>query len=97
MMGIPMNHNAFVYGDNQSVLWNTTCPDSILKKKMMSVCYHFVREGCAADEWRTSYCKTTWNPADLLTKSLPSGDNRKRKVRFLMYDIYPEGDEYIND
>ena len=33
MMGIPVNNPAFVYGDNQSVLWNTTDPDSTLKKK----------------------------------------------------------------
>ena len=37
MMGIPMTHGAFVYGDNQSVLWNTTCPDSVLKKKAISL------------------------------------------------------------
>ena len=97
MMGIPMTHNAFVYGDNQSVLWNTTCPDSVLKKKSNSIAYHYVREGCAADEWRTSYCRTTWNPADLLTKCLSHGDNRKRKIRFLMYDIYPTKDECWNN
>lgn len=90
MMGIPMTHNAFIYGDNQSVLWNTSCPDSILKKKNYGCYYHYIREGCASKTWRTSYMVTTsWNPSDLLTKCLPTGENRYRKVRFIMYNIYP--------
>ena len=58
MMGIPLTHNAFIYGDNQSVLWNTTCPDSVLKKKNHSISFHYIREGCAASEWKTSYTNT---------------------------------------
>ena len=92
-MGIPLTHNAFIYGDNQSVLWNTTCPDSVLKKKNHSISFHYIREGCAASEWRTSYTNTAWNPSDLLTKCLPAGENCYRKVRFIMYDIYPTPDE----
>ena len=90
MMGIPVNNPAYIYGDNQSVLWNTTVPDSMLKKKSNAIAYHFVREGVARDEWRTAYIKTNLNPADLMTKALPSGENRKQKVRLIMYDIYPE-------
>ena len=89
-MGIPISNPCFVYGDNQSVLWNTTIPDSVLRKKTSSVAYHFVREGVSNDEWRTAYIKTAENPSDLLTKSLPCGINRKRKVRQILYDIYPE-------
>ena len=90
MMGIPVNNPVFLYGDNQSVLWNTSVPDSMLKKKSNSIAYHFVREGVAKDEWRTSYVKTTLNPADLFTKALRSGLDRRRKVRMILYDIYPE-------
>ena len=36
MMGIPVTGPAYVYGDNQSVLANTTIPDS------QSIAYHFV-------------------------------------------------------
>ena len=93
MMGIPMTHGVFVYGDNQSVLWNTTYPDSVLKKKSNSVAYHFVREGCSVNEWKTTYCHTAWNPSDLLTKCLSNGVDRRRKIRFIMYDIYPEKHE----
>ena len=76
-MGIPVNGPAYIYGDNQSVLANTTIPDSTLKKKSQSIAYHFVCEGSARDEWRTSYVNMNDNEADLLTKQLPSGDKRK--------------------
>ena len=88
MMGIPMDEPTFVYGDNQSVLANTSNPDSQLKKKSISIAYHFVREGCARDEWRTAYINTKSNPADLLTKPLPSGELRKTFVRMLLHHIY---------
>ena len=42
MMGIPIIGPAFVYGDNQSVLANTTIHDFTLKKKSQSIDYHFV-------------------------------------------------------
>lgn len=89
-MGIPVSYPCFIFGDNQSVLWNCTVPESMLKKKTSSVAYHFVREGVSRDEWRITYVKTDANPADLCTKSLPAGSNRKRKVRAILYDIYPD-------
>ena len=90
MMGIPVNNPCFIYGDNQSVLWNTTVPESTLRKKSSSVAYHCVREGVSRDEWRTTYIKSADNPSDFLTKPLPAGTNRYKKVRMVLYDIYPE-------
>ena len=74
MMGIPCSDPTFIYGDNQSVLANTRKPDSVRKKKSNSIAYHFIGEGCAKDEWRMTYINTHLNPADLLTKPLPSGE-----------------------
>jgi len=71
---------AYIYGDNQSVLANTSRPESTLKKKSNSICYHFVREGCARDEWRTSYVNTHDNVSDLLTKPLPSEGRSARSL-----------------
>ena len=51
MMGILCEDPTFIYGDNQSVLANTTVPDLTLKKKSQSSAYHFFREGAAQDEW----------------------------------------------
>jgi hypothetical protein len=50
MMGITVDEPAFVFGDNQSVLANTTDPSSTLKKKSNAIAYHIVREGCVRDK-----------------------------------------------
>ena len=73
MMGIPVEGPAFIFGDNKSVLANSSLPNSVLQKKSNSIAYHFVREGSAKDEWRTTYVPTTDNVADLLTKPLCGG------------------------
>ena len=57
MMDILCEDPTFVYGDNKLVLANTSIPGSKLKKKMNSLSYHFTREGCAHDEWRTAKLK----------------------------------------
>ena len=59
MMGIPINNTVFTYGDNQSVLWNTVVPDSIINKKYSSVAYHFDIEVVASKELITGYIKTS--------------------------------------
>ena len=91
MMGIPCELPAFVYGDNKSVLSNTSVPDSTLKKKSNSIAYHFIREGCARDEWRMAYVNTHDNPADLLTKPLSSGEKRVGFVRMILHYIFGGG------
>jgi hypothetical protein len=58
---------------NKSVLYNTTMPDSTLKKKSQSIVYHFVREGAARDEWRIPYVNTHDNDANLLTDTHERG------------------------
>ena len=88
MMGIPCEDPAYIQGDNQSVLANTSIPDSVLKKKSQSLAYHYVREGCARNEWLTTYISTNENMADLLTKPLPFGEKRKGFVRNLLHHIY---------
>jgi hypothetical protein len=93
MMGIPVTGPAYVHGDNQSVLANTTVPDSILKKKSQSIAYHFVQEGVANDEWRTVYINTHNNPADLLTKPLPAGMKRTKFVRMILHHIFRSSDQ----
>jgi hypothetical protein len=87
MMGIPMQDPTYVYGDNKSVLCNTTLPESTLKKKSNSIAYHFVRDGTARDEWRITYVNTHSNPSDLMTKSVPGGEKRQVLVRMIMWDI----------
>ena len=87
MMEMPCEGSSCVHGDDQSVLCNTTIPDSTLKKKSQSIVYHLIREGVARDEWRTTHANTLLNEADLLTKKL-SGDNRKGFVRMILHHIF---------
>ena len=85
MMGIPVEFPTYVFGDNQSVLSNTSQPHSVLKKKSSSIAYHFVREGVAKDEWRTTYLSTHHNPADMLTESLQNGEKRRRFMSYVLH------------
>lgn len=80
MMGIPCELPSFVFGDNQSVLTNSTMPTLVSKKKSSSVAYHFVREGVAANEWRLTCVSTHENVADLFTKSIR---NHKKQMKFI--------------
>ena len=50
MMGINIPEPTFIFGDNQSVLANTTKPHSTLKKKSLLITYCFIREGVAKDK-----------------------------------------------
>ena len=61
MMGIRCDECCYIFGDNQSMLVNSSMPDSMLRKKSNSVAYHFVREGTARDEWRCTYVKSEHN------------------------------------
>ena len=85
MFGIPVEHPAHVFGDNQSVLSNSSNPHSVLKKKSSSIAYHFFREGVAKNEWRTTYLNTHLNPADLCAKSLPGGEKRTRFTGYFLH------------
>ena len=50
MVGIPFSDSCFVYGDDNSILYNTKLPESTLKNKSNSIAYHAVREGVANGE-----------------------------------------------
>ena len=84
MMGIPVDLPTFVYADNKSVIVNSSVPESTLKKKSNIIAYNFVREGCAADEWRITYINTNDNPSDMMTKCLAPGEKQEKFVRMLL-------------
>ena len=90
MTGIACNTPAYIYGDNHSVLANTTMPHSMLKKKSNSIAYHFVREGSARDEWRTTYINTHENRSDILTKPLSFGAKRTKFCGMLLHHLVPD-------
>ena len=86
MFRILVDEPAYVYGDNRSVLANTTMPESTLKNNSQSVDFHFVHKGCADYEWLITYINTLLNVADLMTKPI-SGKKRLYFVRMLLRHI----------
>ena len=65
MMGVEIDGPTYIYGDNQSVITNTSKPESVLKKKSNSICYHFIREAAAMKECLTTHIPTLRNFADI--------------------------------
>jgi len=89
MMGVPLSGPSFVYGDNKSQVTNSSRPESTLKKKSHSICYHAIRESVAMGESRITHCKTNDNLSDPLTK-LTFGAKRRRLMSNILYDIYDD-------
>ena len=86
-MGVPINGTTFIFGDNMSVIFNTSRPESQLEKKSNSICYHAIQEAVAMGECMTTNIPTFLNFADLLKKVL-YGNKRRRLVNGILFDIY---------
>jgi len=84
MMGIPITGPTNILCDNQYVVNNSTKPESVLKKKHLSICYHKVRECCAKGAARVAYEPTETNLADICAKVLPR-TTRKVLCGYLLY------------
>ena len=91
VMGVPVDGPTYIYGDNMSVVNTTSKPESTLKKKSNSICYHFVREAVAMKECLTTWISTLKNWADLLTNVL-HGRKMRGLVKGVLYDIYDYDD-----
>ena len=86
-MGIICELPNFIFGDNKSVLVNSTVPHSTLKKKSCSISYHYIREGVAKDEWRIAYIRSEDNRADILSKPLPGGVKSTKLAGMILHHI----------
>ena len=87
MMGVPTEGPTQMSGDNVSTIHNTQCPESQLKKKSNSICYHAVREVVAMGKLLTGHVKTDENPADILIKVVGGGSRGRIQCR-CTYMIY---------
>ena len=76
MMGIPISGPAYMYGDNMSVVQNTSRSELVLRKKNNSVCYHAADESVAMSESLVGHIPSKENVKDLMTKIL-YGQKRK--------------------
>ena len=89
MMGIPLVGPSYIFGDNKSQVTNSTRPESTLKRKCNSICYHFIRESVAMGESVVTHLWTGHNSSDLMTK-VTYGAKRRRLVGGILYDIYDD-------
>ena len=78
IIGIPVDGPTNVFCDNEAVFKNTSIPDSTLKKKHTSSCYHQARKVVAACAMRVAKEGTATNLADLFTK--PLMDSRRTSL-----------------
>ncbi len=91
MMGIPVKGASYMYGNNMSVVTNSSRPESTLKKKSNSICYHAVREAVAMGEALVAHIPTKKNLADLFTKVL-YGQTRRFLVNRKLWEVFPGED-----
>jgi hypothetical protein len=87
MMGVEISGPTYAYGDNMSVIHSTQRPESTLKKKSNSICYHACREAVAMGELLTTHIPTALNPVDLATKIIPGGVKRDCLLDMILHDI----------
>ena len=85
-MGVPLTGPTYAYGDNMSVTYNTSQPESTMKKKSNSFYYYAMREAVASGKCLTTNCKTGDNYSDMMTKAL-YGKKKRDNVSHILYDI----------
>ena len=71
MLSVPLDRPALMFGDNNSVVLNTTMPNLVLKKKHSNCSYHHVCEAIAAKIVKFTHIPLESNYTDILTKALP--------------------------
>ena len=66
--GVPVVEKTCMFGDNESVVKNSTLPQSVLKKRHNMLSYHRVREAIVAGILTFHHINGKDNPADILSK-----------------------------
>jgi hypothetical protein len=67
-LGVPLNGKSYMFGDNQSVVTNSTIPHSLLNKRLNALAYHRVREMIAAKVLSYYLIDGKDNPAFVVSK-----------------------------
>ena len=71
MLGMPINGNSWLFGDNKSVVTSSTIPHSTLNKCWNTLSYHRVCKSIATGIVHFEHIPTGENPANIMTKALP--------------------------
>jgi hypothetical protein len=85
MMSVTLSGPTYVYGGNMSVVHNTPRPESALKKKSNSMCYHEVHDSADMGESIIGHVPSVCNPADICTKVVPGGQKRNHLIHLLLH------------
>ena len=67
-LGVPIEGESKLFGDNGSVVTNASVPHSQLKKRHHALSYHFTREAIASNAIDFQYIWSEINAADILSK-----------------------------
>ena len=78
MLGVPIEGPTQMLCDSQSVVMNSSFPESVLKKEHCSISYHIFCETMAANTIHIYCKKSKSNLADLFTKILSSKTRNER-------------------
>ena len=70
MLGVVLEEESMLVGDNMAVILNTTLPSSSLKKKHQACNYHRIREAIAGGYVTFGHIDSEDNMADICTKPL---------------------------
>ncbi len=88
-MGVLIAGSTYIYGNNMSLIHSTQQPESTLKKKNLSICYHAVCEAAAMGEILMSHVRTKNNFSEFMTK-VTFGQKRRHLVASILFDIYDD-------
>ena len=72
MLGVPLLHELWLFGDNMAVILNYSKPENTLKKKHHACAYHFIREMVSTGWLFLIHKSSKLDRADILTKALDS-------------------------
>jgi hypothetical protein len=89
MLVVPLSGPTYISGDNKAQVTNSSRPESTLKKKCNTICYHAIRESVAMGETLLTHIRTGHNLADFLTKTT-SGAKCCKLVCGVVHDIYDD-------
>ena len=87
IMGIPISSPSYIYGDNMSVVHNTSRPESAFRKKSNSVYYHAIHESVAIGKPLVGCIPNNENVADLMTKVF-CWQKRRYLISYTLYDVH---------
>ena len=66
--GVPIKQSSYMFGDNKSVVTNSTIPHSTLQQRHHALSYHRVREAIASGLLEYHWINGDTNPADIVSK-----------------------------